>query len=172
VPLVAPPATFINWSQGVPAAALAGLLMAIPTAIPIVGAGCCLWVFGAGALSVLFYSRKHAAIFLTRGMGARLGVLSGFFGFFIYIVLESVKVALFHLGGTMREAMRQAMERSAAQNPDPHAQQVMQWFMSPAGQAFLITFLVALSFIAFLLLAAAGGAVGAAIWGRKSGAQA
>ncbi len=146
--------------------------MAIPTAIPIVGAGCCLWVFGAGALSVLFYSRKHAAMFLTRGMGARLGVLSGFFGFFIYIVLESVKVALFHLGGTMREAMRQAMERSAAQNPDPHAQQVMQWFMSPAGQAFLITFLVALSFIAFLVLAAAGGAVGAAIWGRKSGAQA
>ena len=141
--------------------------MAIPTAIPILGAGCCLWVFGAGALSVLFYHRSHRGILISRGMGARLGLLAGFLGFFIYIVLESVKVAVFHLGGTIRSAMRQAMERSAAQNPDPHAQQVLQWFMSPAGQAFVITLLVAMSFVGFLVFASAGGALGAAIWGHK-----
>jgi hypothetical protein len=159
--------TGINWGKGVPAAAIAGLLMAIINVIPILGVGCCLWVLLGGALAVLFYRRRQPAAIITRGMGARLGLLAGLFGFFIYAILESLRIVVFHLGGVISGAMRQGMENAAARNPDPHAQQIVQWLLSPAGMALMVTIFTALWFVGFLVFASAGGALGSALWGEK-----
>jgi zinc-ribbon domain len=169
VPLTAD--TGINWSNGVPAAALAGLLMAIVCVIPVLGVGCCLWILGGGALAVMFYQRRQKPLVVSRGMGMRLGLLSGIFGFFIYAVLEAFRIVVFHLGGVISTAMRQGMERAASQNPDPHAQQVLQWLMSPPGMAAMATVFTAAYFIGFLVFASFGGALGASIWGQRQQGQ-
>lgn len=157
----------IDWSQALPAAALAGSLIAIGTLIPIVSVGCCLWMLLGGALSVVFYRRRKAGMVVTRGMGARLGLVTGLLGFFIYAFLEAIRIAVFRLGDTMRSAMRQAIERSAAQSPDPRAQEILQWMLSPAGLAVILTIFIVMFFLAFLVFSAAGGALGAALWGQK-----
>ena len=161
----------VNWSNGVPAAALAGLLMAIVSVIPVLGVGCCLWVFGGGALAVMFYQRRQKAPVVPRGLGMRLGLLSGIFGFFVYAVLQTLRIVIFHLGGYISNAMRQGMERAAAQNPDPHAQQALQWLLSPSGMAVMATLFTAAYFIAFMAFATLGGALGSSIWGQRQQGQ-
>jgi hypothetical protein len=145
--------------------------MAVTCVIPVVGVGCCLWIFGGGALAVMFYQRRQKALVVPRGMGMRLGLLSGIFGFFIYAVLEAFRIVVFHLGGVISNAMRQGMERAAAQNPDPHAQQALQWLMSPSGMAVMATLFTAAYFIGFMAFAAFGGALGASIWGQRQQGQ-
>jgi hypothetical protein len=157
----------VNWAAGVPAAALAGLLTAVVCVIPVMGVGCCLWTFGGGALAVMFYQRRQNAPVVTRGMGLRLGLLAGVFGFFIYAVLEALRIVVFHLGGVISSAMKQGMERAASQNPDPHAQQALQWLMSPPGMAVVATLFTAAYFIGFIVFATFGGALGASIWGQR-----
>jgi hypothetical protein len=119
----------------------------------------------------MFYQRRQKALVVSRGMGMRLGLLSGVFGFFIYAVLEALRIVVFHLGGVISTAMRQGMERAASQNPDPHAQQVLQWLMSPPGMAAMATVFTAAYFIGFMVFATLGGALGASIWGQRQQGQ-
>lgn len=160
-------ARVVDWAQGLPAAALAGGLIAIFTIIPIVSLGCCLWMLAGGALAVVFYRRRVPDIVVTRGMGARLGLAAGGLGFLIWAVLYAIEVAVFRLGGKLRSAMITGIERSAAANPDPSARQIVQWLESPAGLAVILTIFIVAFFFAFLAFASAGGALGAALFGQK-----
>jgi hypothetical protein len=78
------PASRIDWAQAVPAAALAGFIGAILTVIPVATFG--LGMFIGGALSVVLYRRRRFMADVTPGMGARLGIVSGLFGFAILTV--------------------------------------------------------------------------------------
>ncbi len=177
----------IDWSQGVRASALAGLLLSLAILlVPMIAAGiglvlhlgqgaigllvllaswCCM--VAAGALAVRFYRRRRPETAISPGMGARLGVLSGLLGFFFYSVPQAFRLAFFRLGGSIREAMQKAIEQSAAQNPDPKAQEIMRNLMSPGALAAFITVLVVLFFLVFLVCSSLGGAIGASIWGNK-----
>jgi len=177
----------IDWSQGIRASALAGLLLALAIfcAPPIVagmglllhlGQGaigllvllaswCCMLV--AGALAVRFYRRRRPETAIRPGMGARLGAVSGLLGFFLYSVPQLLRLAFFHLGGSVREAMQKAIEQAANQNPDPKAQELMRNLMSPGALAAFLTFLVVLFFLVFLVVSSLGGAIGASVWGNK-----
>ena len=178
----------IDWSQGVRAAALAGLLLALAiffasVIIAIIGSilhlgqgplalllflasWCCMLV--AGALAVRFYRRRRPGAAVGPGMGARLGVLSGLLGFFFYGVPQALRLALFNFGGSVREAMQKAIEQSAAQSPDPRAaEEMVRNLMSPGGLAAILTVLVALVLLVFLGLSSLGGALGASVWGGK-----
>jgi hypothetical protein len=177
----------IDWSQGVRASALAGLLLALAIFfVPVIVAGiglvlhlgqgaigllvllaswCCM--LAAGALAVRFYRRRRPGTTIRPGVGARLGVMSGLLGFFLYSVPQALRLAFFHLGGSVREAMQKAIEQSAAQSPDPKAQELMRNLMSPGVLAAFLTFLVVLFFLVFLVLSSLGGAIGASIWGGK-----
>ena len=183
--LLAPGA--IDWSQGVRASALAGLLLAlaiflVPALVAgiglvlhlgqaaigllvLLGSWCCM--LAAGTLAVRFYRRRRPGTSIRPGMGARLGALSGLLGFFLYSVPQALRLAFFHLGGSVREAMQKAVEQSAAQSPDPKAQELMRNLMSPGALAAFFTFLVVLFFLVFLVLPSLGGALGASVWGRK-----
>jgi hypothetical protein len=77
--------------------------------------------------------------------------------------------------GKMRDTMRQAMEQSAARNPDPNAQQmvhgIMQFMTSPGGFALLMTLGFAITFLALVAFAAGGGALGASLFGKRETGQ-
>ena len=120
-----------------------------------------------GALAVLLYRRRLPRQAVSRGMGARLGVVAGLLGFLLYAVPQAVRLAFFHLGGSIRAAMRRAIEHSAAQNPDPNAQELMRNLLTPDALAVFLTVLVVLFFGVFLLLSTIGGAIGASVWGSR-----
>jgi len=50
--------TAIRWDLAWKGALLSGVGAALLTAIPIVSVGCCLWMLGAGALSVSLYQKR------------------------------------------------------------------------------------------------------------------
>lgn len=187
VGLDAAPPGKIDWRQGARSAALAGLLLALAILfVPVIVAGIGLvfrlgqgaigllvllasWgcMLIGGALAVHLYQRRHPQAALSPGMGARLGVVSGLLGFFFYSVPQALRLAFFHLGGSVREAMQKAIEQSAAQNPDPKAQEIMRNLMSPGALAAILTFLVMLFFVVFLVFPSLGGAIAASLGGNK-----
>ena len=121
----------------------------------------------AGALAVRFYRRRRPETAISPGMGARLGVVSGLLGFFFYSVPQAARLVFFRLGGSVREAMQKAIEQSAAQSPDPKAQELMRNLMSPGALAAFLTVLVVFFFLFFLVCSSLGGAISASIWGSK-----
>ncbi len=122
-------------------------------------------MLAGGAVAVLLYRRRSSAPLITGGMGARLGVVSGLFGFGSFAVLLSV----FLLGRSseMRELLRRMLEEAASRNPDPQAQQIAQRMMTPEGLAVLVTLTLALFCVAFLVLGSLGGALGASMGPRE-----
>lgn len=170
VSLPAPPHA-VDWRLGLSAAAIGGLASALASLIPLVSLGCCLWMLGGGALAVSFYHRRRPGTDVSSGMGARLGAVTGVLGFFIFAGLTAlrlfVEVVIFHMGGRIRDEMRQALEQSAARNPDPQVQAMMQWMVTPQGFATFVTIGMLLFFIAFIVFSTAGGALGASLFGKR-----
>jgi len=181
------PTAVIDWRQGARSSALAGILLALAIFfVPVIVAGmglvlhlgqaaigflvllaswCCMVV--AGALSGRFYRSRLPEAGISHGMGARLGAVSGLLGFFFYSVPQALRLAFFKLGSSVRLAMQKAIEQSAAQSPDPKAQEIMRNLMSPGALAAFLTVLVVLFLLIFLVCSGLGGAIGASIWGSK-----
>lgn len=181
VPLAPVAPRTIDWRQGVRASALAGLLLAFAIFfVPLIVAGiglslhlgqaaigllvllaswCCMLI--AGALAVRFYRRRFPDAAVSPGSGARLGAVSGLLGFFFYSVPQALRLAFFHLGGSVREAMQKAIEQSASQSADPRAQEMMRNLLAPGALAAFITVLVVLFLFSFIVLSSVGGAIGA-----------
>jgi hypothetical protein len=157
----------IDWKRAMPAILGAAAIGAVPSWLPIISLGCCLWLTGAGALAVLFYSKRTAGSgIITVGAGARLGAVTGLCAFLI--------VALLHLLGTLvtgagkvKQVMLESLRRSAAGNPDPNAQQILARMSTPEGLALLVTVMVVGAFFVFVIFGIAGGALGASLWGRR-----
>jgi len=169
VPLPSAP-TAVDWHLGLAAAAVGGLAAALASLVPVVSLGCCLWMLGGGALAVSLYRRRSRAD-VTSGMGARLGAAAGVLGFFLFAALTAVRlfveVVVLHMGARIRAELRQALEQSAARNPDPQVQAMVQWMMSPQGFATFVTVGMLLFFIAFVVFCTAGGALGASLFGKR-----
>lgn len=156
----------IDWSQALPAAALAGVIAALLMFVPLGAFG--LAMTAGGFLAVLFYRRRTAAAEVTPGMGARLGAVSGALGFAVFAIFAAVEVVVFHSGGQLRAALLEAIEQSAARSPEPQAQQVLEYLKSPPGLALMMGLGLVLVFIAFLVLSSVGGALSAALFRRRS----
>lgn len=164
----APAPARIEWSQAIPAAATAGIILALAWVLPPLGF--ILWVVAAGLVGVTFYRRRVPAGGLTPRMGARIGVISGLFGFAVFALLLAMEL-LARGGGKFRELVQQVLQQAAARNADPRAQQAVQQMMTPAGLAFLVTFAMVIFLVVFLLFSAAGGALGAWLIGGKAGSR-
>lgn len=158
----------IEWSQALPAAATAGIVLALAWVIPPLGF--VLWVVAAGLVGVAFYRRRVPSGSLTPRMGARIGVVSGLFGFAVFLFLLAMDL-LARGGGKFRELLQQVLQQAAARNADPRAQQAVQQMMTPAGLAFLVTFAMVIFLVVFLLFSAAGGALGAWLIGGKAASR-
>ncbi|HZQ67782.1 MAG TPA: hypothetical protein VFA68_04615 [Terriglobales bacterium] len=157
----------IQWSQALRPTAMAGLFGALLMFTP-------LGVFGlsmlmAGALSVYLYRRRNPWATLTTGSGAKLGIASGFFGSLMFGWGAAVLVLIFHAGGHVRAIIVQALDQSAARNPDPEVQQMVQYLKSPDGLATAGIFFAVFLVVFFVALAGAGGAIGAVMARRREG---
>jgi hypothetical protein len=155
----------IDWHHGLPAAAMAGVTAGVLSALPLLSLGFFIWMLAGGAVAVVLYRRRAGTPVITGGMGARLGAVSGLFGFGSFAVLLSV----FLLGRSseMRELLRRMLEEAASRNPDPQAQQIAQRMMTPEGLALLVTLTLVLFCAAFLILGSLGGALGATMGPRE-----
>jgi hypothetical protein len=139
---------------------MAGVL----SVIPFVSLGCCLWMLGAGALTVVLY-RERAQSDVSTGMGFRLGALTGLLGYVVYVVFFGLMQVM--RGRQFRAAFRQQLEKAAAANPDPAVRQMVERISTPEGIATVITIMLAVFLAVFVLFAAAGGALGGSLFGRR-----
>jgi hypothetical protein len=121
----------------------------------------------AGFLSVVFLRRRHTAS-MQLGAGARLGSLSGMFLFFIAGVLETLVIFATHRTAEIQAEMLERIQQAAARYPAPEVQPFLDFAKSPNGFTFMLVGSLIFGFLAFLALGAVGGALGAALFGRRS----
>jgi hypothetical protein len=155
----------IDWSQAVPAAALAGFFLAIAWIIPLLGF--LLWLIVGGVLGITMYRRRVPQAALTPGLGARIGAVTGLFGFGVFAVLFGLELLVSRGRGGFRQMLQQIVEQAALRNTDPRAQHAIQQMMTPAGLALLVTIVLVLFLAAFLALSSIGGALGAWLLGKR-----
>ena len=151
----------IQWSQALPATALAGVIAALLMFIPLGAFG--LGMAAGGILAVLFYRRRNPGVDVTPGMGARMGAVTGALGFGVFAVFTAIEVLVFHSGGQLRAALLEAIQQSAARSSEPQAQQLLEYLKSPPGLALMMGLGLLLMFVVFLVLSCLGGALAAAL---------
>jgi hypothetical protein len=159
----------VDWPQGLPAAGWAGLLLAVAWLVPYLGYF--LWILGAGVVAVAFYKRRAPHAVVTPAIGARIGAVTGLFGFAGFALLMAIGLLLLRGSTKFREMLRQSMQQAASANPDPRAQEVLSWMTSPAGMALMVTIVMIIFLIGFIVLSSAGGAIGAKIFQKKTSDQ-
>jgi zinc-ribbon domain len=156
----------IDWSQAVPAAALAGVLLALAWVVPFLGF--LLWLLAGGTLGVVIYRRRVPGAALTPRLGARIGAVTGLFGFGVFAVVLALELLATRGGGRLRQMLQQVIQETAARNPDPRAQAALQQMMTPGGLALIITVVLVFFLVVFLALSSGGGALGAWLLGKRS----
>lgn len=141
-------------------------MLAIAWLIPYLGYF--LWIVGAGVVAVAFYKRRAPNAVVTSADGARIGAVTGLFGFAGFAALMAVGLLLLRGSTKFREMLQQSMQQAAASNPDPKAQEILAWMTSPAGLALMVTIVMVIFLIGFIALSSAGGAIGAKIFQKRS----
>ena len=155
----------IDWSKALPGTALAGLIAALLMMTPLAAFGLAMLI--GGSLSVLFYRRRNPVANITPGMGSRLGMVSGMLGGCIFAVLLSAGTVLLHAWDQIRQKVLELVQQAAARNPDPQAQQTMEFFKTEQGIALLVASALVGTLVAFVIFSGLGGAVGAILLRRK-----
>ncbi len=103
--------------------------------------------------------RRHRPIAIRSGQGARMGALMGLLSFTFFLAFFLVSISLQRT--QYHDLMVSQIHQISAQNPDPQAQQILQWFTTPDG---LIAF-TAFALITLLLLCLALGSGSGALLG-------
>jgi hypothetical protein len=136
-------------------ASLASLL----SAIPIVGVLNPVWFFGAGFLAPFAY-RKRTGQPLSMRNGARMGWITGVFGFLITTIIITLN-ELISSGAGLSAALREQVRNMPA--GDPNMQRAVDMLQTPLGVGLLMVFAFLFFFALTLALCTAGGALGARI---------
>lgn len=149
----------MDWRQALGAAALAGVFSAIITVLfaGFFGIG----IAAAGALAVHFYRRKTGPNPMSIGAGARIGAISGLFGFVFLCLLVAGTVAFSHSGAELKSALLANLQQAAARSQDPDVQASLEKFKTPEGLMSVVSFLFFFTASVFIALSALGGAIAA-----------
>jgi uncharacterized membrane protein YfcA len=116
----------------------------------------------------MLYKRRVPGAEITPAIGARIGALSGLFGFAGFAGLMAITLLLLRGSNEFREMLQKAMQQAGASNPDPKAQEILAWMMSPAGLALMVTIVMVMFLVFFIAISSAGGAIGAWLYRKKS----
>lgn len=157
---VANPST-VQWSHALTAAALAGILSAILMNLFLGFFG--IGIAAAGALAVRIYRQRSGHAALMPGAGARIGAVSGVFGFGFFCVLVAIGTAILGRGSQLKTAVLASLDQAAARSQDPQAQAAIEKLRTPEGWIFFLVFGLVFFFILFVGLSSLGGALAASM---------
>jgi hypothetical protein len=143
------------------------LAAAIAIGLTVLGLNPFVAALGSGFLAVAFSRRRGAGTLIRSGAGARLGALSGFLFFGMSIILEALAVAVLHKGAEIRAEMLDKVQQAASRYPGPEVQPFLDFVKSPDGFAIMMAASVIFGLAAFIVLGSCGGALGAALLGRR-----
>ncbi len=155
--------TALEWHHALPSAGIA-LLAAI--FLIFLGTPAGLGMLAAGFFSVLLYRRRSPATYLTAGMGARLGALTGGLGFGVFALILALWSA-FRSGKELHDALLNYFQQYAAHSSNPNMQQVIELFNTPEGFTFIMILTLIMTLIAFAIFSSLGGTIGAFLLQRK-----
>ena len=172
-PPIAPPPALIAPALLRPAL-VSGLLMGGLSALPFVNLCCCLWMIGGGMLASYLYMKQVAVAPSVFGMtsteGAKVGLAAGFFGFITGVVIFGLLQLVMGVGrGAFWRGFREGMQEAMARQGEvpPQTRQFFDWLSTPAGAAFTVVLTITMFFVAFIVLGALGGMLGASLF-RKN----
>jgi len=151
-------------------AALAGLMLAVLLALSSWFTPVLLLVPLAGLLAVELYGRKVPERRISPGVGAGIGLLTGFFGFLMFS-LPALPYTLWdvahHPDPALTQQLHAQLDAAMRSNPTPQAQQVVQYLLSPSGLIVIVITSFVFLLILTLALSAIGGAIGANLANRR-----
>jgi hypothetical protein len=105
--------------------------------------------------------RRNRPLAIRAGQGARMGAVMGVlsFGFFLPCFLATITL----WRTQYRELMIARLNEIAAQNPDPQAQQMMQWITTPHGFIAFIAVSLGAILLIFIVIGMGSGALAVAL---------
>jgi hypothetical protein len=154
----------VAWPYALRAAVIGGGIGSILCIVlaPLLKAGFIVGMALGGAACVAIYRRRQPLARITSAVGARLGAVAGIFGFVVFASVQSL-LLLAAPGAEMRQALRDAIQQAAAQNPDPKVQDMMRSLLTPEGMAAVVIAAMALFLIMFVIFGVIGGGLAAAM---------
>jgi zinc-ribbon domain len=161
IPVSALPA---GWSYAVRPCALAA---AIAVVLLFLGLNPFVAALGTGFLAATFSQRRSPGAAIRPAVAAKLGALGGLLLFGMSTLLETLVVVVLHKGPEIRSEMMDKVQQAATRYPGPQAEPFLEFVKSPSGFAFMMVASLVLGLLAFLILGGVGGAISAALGGRR-----
>ncbi len=143
---------------------LLGVLSSLLSYIPVLNCCCCIWVIGGGALAAYVYIRDSKAV-VTLGRGVGLGLAAGAIGAAVSTLFQIPKYFF------MKTGLAEQFSRAIDQMPNMPAetrQMVSSMLEQPGMIGFLLFFGIATTFVCYCLLAMLGGAIGVALFEKRT----
>jgi len=159
----------VQWKLTLKSALLLGIGAAALFTItaPVIQMLSFLWLGVAGFLAARSYGRNVAHTAITPSMGMKLGALTGLFGALPIAIMTVASFAAIGAKPELSQSLQDQIRRQMPANADPKMQEMVQnmlaWVSTPQGEATMVLFLV----LVFVVLSAAGGALGASFSGRR-----
>jgi hypothetical protein len=153
-----------RWSHTVRPCALAA---AVATVLMFLGLNPFVAALGAGFLAATFCQRRSPGTAIRPSLAARFGAFSGLLLFGMSTVLETLVVVILHKGPEIRTEMMEKVQQAAARYPGPQVEPFLEFVKSPGGFAFMMVASLVFGLVAFLILGGVGGAVCAALVGKR-----
>ena len=130
-----------------------------------------LCMVAAGGIAITLYKRRMPYVSVPARRGFRIGALAGFFGFLLNAAMSAFGMLSAENRTALREAMQERLKEALAVNSDPAAQQMVKnlgdMVSTPGGLAAVFAFSLCLFGLLFVFLSGVGGAIGAALFGKK-----
>ncbi len=146
---------------------MAGLAGGFLVGVPGINNCFCLWMTACGVLAVFFFHKQFGRTALPNE-AARLGAMSGFFGFLVSAVVSTVSYGLLRRSAWgLVEQMREQMRNSTDMVKPEDAKRALEMIDSPGGAFILLITFGALALFAFLALATLGGLLAGAVTARR-----
>ena len=130
-----------------------------------------LCMVAAGGIAVTLYKRRLPYVSVPARRGFRIGALAGLFGFLLNAATSVFGMLSAENRTALYEAMQERLKEALAVNSDPAAKQMVKnlgdMVSTPGGLAAVFVFSLCLFGLLFVLLSGVGGAIGAALFGKK-----
>ena len=170
----------ISWKQAIAAAVTfavpVGLLSS--SLVPLLSAGCCLWVIGGAIAAVALYQRRSASTVLSRHVGSRIGLIIGLFAAAVAAASDAVSMIferyVMRGGESMEKAYQTSMEQASAMaaqisNHSPaQAQEMLRFALSPDGRAASALLSALMMSVGITVFSMIGGSLGSRIFSGRN----